>query len=187
MGKILFSLRDLSLIQFEIMPEEVLDALYIWENEWTIRHLHHVLKSREEYETFLITRDEIALRMLAVASNHLILFEGKNPIGFLSIAVDPDHLYKTIANTCWPGIVIGETAARGKGYGKQTMQWLEEHALNIGCNRIELGVFEHNLPAQRLYQSIGYDRIGSIPEFTWHDGMMHSDIRMEKWLSVPRG
>jgi len=51
-----------------------------------------------------------------------------------------------------------------------------------GLKRIELGVFEFNENARRLYQKLGYKEIGRIPDFTYWNGKMWPDIRMEKEL-----
>ena len=51
-----------------------------------------------------------------------------------------------------------------------------------GLHRIELGVFEFNTNAIKLYQRAGYKEIGRIPEFTYHQGRMWQDIRMEKFI-----
>lgn len=51
-----------------------------------------------------------------------------------------------------------------------------------GLKRIELGVFEFNQQAQKLYQKLGYKEIGRIDNFTYWQGKMWTDIRMEKYL-----
>ncbi|WP_342710115.1 GNAT family protein [Lentibacillus persicus] len=51
-----------------------------------------------------------------------------------------------------------------------------------GNQRIELGVFEFNKPAYKLYQKLGYREIGRIHQFTYWQGSMWSDIRMEKYV-----
>jgi RimJ/RimL family protein N-acetyltransferase len=47
-------------------------------------------------------------------------------------------------------------------------------------NRIELGVFEFNTVAIGLYKKMGYNEIGRIEDFTYWNGKMWQDIRMEK-------
>ena len=93
-----------------------------------------------------------------------------------------DSLYKKEPGTAWIGITIGEESARGKGLGPLAMQYLEEEIRSAGCKRIELGVFEFNEPAKKLYQKMGYAEIGRIPNFTFWQNKMWTDIRMEKYL-----
>lgn len=45
---------------------------------------------------------------------------------------------------------------RGKGFGTQTMEKLEEKAKELKCNKILLHVFGHNNPAISLYKKMGY-------------------------------
>lgn len=45
---------------------------------------------------------------------------------------------------------------RGKGYGKETMQALEDRARELGAVRIGLHVFGHNQIARELYKKMGY-------------------------------
>ena len=96
--------------------------------------------------------------------------------------VDPRHLYKKEPGTAWIGIVIGEQAGRGRGIGVPAIQHLEEQIQRQGLKRIELGVFEFNTNAIRLYQKLGYREIARIKDFTYWDGKMWQDIRMEKYV-----
>jgi hypothetical protein len=50
--------------------------------------------------------------------------------------------------------------------------------------RLELGVFEFNHAARRLYEKLGYKEIGREYDFTYYDGRMWPDIRMEKELTA---
>ncbi|HEY8364378.1 MAG TPA: GNAT family N-acetyltransferase [Haloplasmataceae bacterium] len=45
---------------------------------------------------------------------------------------------------------------RGKGYGKETMKLVEDHARNNGIKKITLHVFGHNKQAINLYEKLGY-------------------------------
>jgi len=45
---------------------------------------------------------------------------------------------------------------RGRGYGRQAMQLVEDHARSRGIGRIELNVFGGNEVARHLYRSVGY-------------------------------
>ena len=46
---------------------------------------------------------------------------------------------------------------QGFGYGKQTMQKVEEEAKSKGFTRISLHVFGHNLIARNLYSKLNYE------------------------------
>lgn len=121
------------------------------------------------------------LKRLKYNQIYLIYINGEL-VGEISYQIDPEQLYLKELSSAWIGINIGEASARGKGVGVKAMQYLEDEIRAKGIKRIELGVFEYNAPAIRLYKKMGYEEIGRIPEFTYWDGKMWTDIRMEKWL-----
>jgi RimJ/RimL family protein N-acetyltransferase len=96
--------------------------------------------------------------------------------------IDPPHLYRKETGTAWIGILIGEETARGKGIGYWALQYLEKEIKEQGWKRIELGVFEFNMNAIKLYQKLGYREIGRIHDFTFWQDRMWQDVRMEKYL-----
>jgi RimJ/RimL family protein N-acetyltransferase len=114
---------------------------------------------------------------------YLIYLEGQL-VGEVSYEVDPEHLYKKERGTAWVSITIGDAQARGQGIGYQAMQFLETQIKLRGLLRIELGVFEFNTPAIQLYRKLGYQEIGWIEAFTYWQGKLWQDIRMEKYLPV---
>lgn len=52
--------------------------------------------------------------------------------------------------------IIIDQDQRGKGFGKQVMQAIEEQVIKLGHSRIALNVFGHNTPAVSLYKKMGY-------------------------------
>ena len=46
---------------------------------------------------------------------------------------------------------------RGKGYGKLSLEALEEHARELGVEQLSLHVFAHNTAAVSLYKKMGYE------------------------------
>ena len=68
----------------------------------------------------------------------------------------------------WIGPVDGATAwyvwdvevheaHRGRGLGRATMRLAEDFARSQGATSMRLNVFAYNVPAVRLYESLGYD------------------------------
>ncbi|MEC0126282.1 GNAT family N-acetyltransferase [Paenibacillus pabuli] len=53
--------------------------------------------------------------------------------------------------------IVVEEVHRGKGYGTQTMEALEQKAVSLGVDRIGLHVFGHNVRASSLYRKMGYE------------------------------
>jgi len=121
------------------------------------------------------------LKRLKYNQIYLIYIDGEL-VGEISYQIDPKQLYAKEVGSAWIGINIGEASARGKGIGTQAMEYLEEQIKAQGLRRIELGVFEFNTNAIKLYKKLGYEEIGRIEEFTYWQEKMWTDIRMEKRL-----
>ncbi len=45
---------------------------------------------------------------------------------------------------------------RGMGVGRALLQAVEVHAKQLGCCKLTLEVLEQNLPAKKLYESVGF-------------------------------
>lgn len=164
-----------------IKPDgEVLDYLNKWENDPALIPLIRPNPDKGSLErTETLTILDLEERLI---HNHIFLiYLGDQLIGEMDYQIDPKHLYKREPGTAWIGIIIGEGTARGKGIGRRALQHLEEEIRQQGLKRIELGVFEFNTNAFRLYEKAGYQEIGRIPDFTYWDGKLWQDIRMEKY------
>ena len=68
-------------------------------------------------------------------------------------------------------IRIGETDARGKGYGKSAVELLLRFAFSdLNLHRVFVHVFADNTPAIRLYESTGFRNEGTLREAAFIDG-----------------
>ena len=110
---------------------------------------------------------------------YLVEYNGQI-VGEVSYDFNFPLLLKKDKKTAWIGIVLGEISARGKGIGRLSMEFLEEKVKSLGAERIELGCFEFNEKAYKLYAKIGYKEIGRMENITFYDGKWWNDIRMEK-------
>jgi RimJ/RimL family protein N-acetyltransferase len=159
----------------------IADAFTKWENDPALIPFMRPNPNEEAlHRQEIITLDDLTQR-LAHSHIYLIYLEGQL-IGELSYQVDPLHLYKKEPNTAWIGITLGEAHARGKGIGFHAMQYLEHEIKQAGCPRIELGVFEFNTNAIKLYLKLGYTEIARIDNFTYWQGKLWTDIRLEKYI-----
>lgn len=152
-----------------------------WENDAEIIGFSQPNRNQQDLEKFeAITPDILQQRL---RNNRIYLIYLDNClVGEMSYMIDPSHLFKKEAKTAWIGITVGEPEARNKGVGCHAMQFLEAQIRQAGLKRIELGVFEFNEPAIKLYKKTGYKEIGRIPDFTFWQGRMWYDIRMEKYI-----
>lgn len=68
-------------------------------------------------------------------------------------------------------IRIGEAQARGRGYGKEAVQLLLDFAFrDLNLHRVELTVFEGNMPAIKTYLGAGFVQEGVQREAAYIDG-----------------
>jgi RimJ/RimL family protein N-acetyltransferase len=165
-----------------IVPDpEIAARLNQWENDPGLVPLIRPVRNEEDLEKQESITVASLTERLEHTSIYLIYDDGKL-VGEISLQIDPQHILKKEPGTAWIGIYIGEASARGKGVGKEAMRYLEEQIQAQGLSRIELGVFEFNNNAIKLYESMGYREIGRIDDFTYWQGKMWQDIRMEKYL-----
>ncbi|PKO15841.1 MAG: GNAT family N-acetyltransferase [Chloroflexi bacterium HGW-Chloroflexi-10] len=160
---------------------EIAAAFTRWENDPDLIPKTRPNRNQADLDKRQPVTIEHLVQRLRYDQIYLIYLDGQL-IGEINYQVDPIHLIKKEPGTVWIGISIGEAAGRGKGIGYQAMQYLEEQIKSQGLTRIELGVFEFNTNAIKLYLKLGYVEIARINDFTYWQGRMWQDIRMEKYI-----
>ena len=81
------------------------------------------------------------------------------------------------------GIVIGEKAYWGQGYGREAIIVLVRHLFETtGLRRVYLHTFRHNGRAQRCFAACGFRSLGPVKSFSFDRGE-HEDVEMEVWRS----
>ena len=160
---------------------EIASTLETWSNDPIISHLIRPNQNQNDLEEFIPVSIDTLEKQLRDFSIYLIYLDGLL-VGEMNFIADPGHLFKKAAGTAWIGLVIGNESARGKGVGLQAIKHLEMKIREQNFSRIELGVFEFNIQAIKLYKKLGYHEIGRIADFTYWRGKMWQDIRMEKIL-----
>lgn len=171
-------------ITFEKLTEptkEIVESYNQWENDPALIPMIRPNKDKKAAEKRYTVTAENLQKRLQDHEVYLIYVEDEL-VGEMNYMVNPGHLFDKRQDTAWIGIIIGEPDGRGKGVGYQAMLFLEKEIASRGLKRIELGVFEYNEQAQRLYKKLGYKEVARIPDFTYKDGSMWADIRMEKHL-----
>ena len=61
-------------------------------------------------------------------------------------------------------VLVVDELHRGKGFGKQLISYIEQHAEAVGCVIIELtsGLRRASMGTHRFYQSLGYQNTGEL-------------------------
>jgi diamine N-acetyltransferase len=113
----------------------------------------------------------------AEGQSHFTIFEraSDRPIGNCGVqGISPLHRRAEV------GIMIGEPAVRGKGYGTEAMRLLLDYAFTaLNMHSVMLTVYEYNHPARRSYEKAGFQEIGRRREARWHNGRFWDEILMD--------
>lgn len=64
-----------------------------------------------------------------------------------------------------------DTAMRGKGYGKEILQYAIDTAGQLGIKTLLGFIFEHNLPSLKLFENLGFQEWASLPNIALLDGV----------------
>jgi ribosomal protein S18 acetylase RimI-like enzyme len=100
-------------------------------------------KARQDHETLLPAGPDTEDVLLSVLEH-----EGER-VGTLWLALRPESAYVFD--------VEADAAHRGRGHGRTLMLLAEAQTITAGRRRLGLNVFADNTPAERLYESLGYE------------------------------
>ena len=171
-------------IQFKELTKptvEIVEYLNKWQNDPTLVPFVRPSKNQADLEKRLILTMEDLEQRLEHYRTYLIYLQDRL-IGEMGYQIDHKVIYKQEPGTAWIYIMIGEEVGRGRGIGYQALQYMETAIKAQGFHRIELGVFEFNTNAIKLYRKAGYQEIVRLPDFTYWQNKMWHDIRMEKYI-----
>lgn len=86
-----------------------------------------------------------------------VIYEGETLIGVTGMwfctrhytgkTVEIDHVYI-------------DDGYRGKGLGKQFLNWIYEYVKTKGCNSVELNTYVQNYPSHKFYYNEGFEILG---------------------------
>ena len=111
-------------------------------------------------------------------SNIFLALEDSAPIGYLQAI---GRSARRIRHVVSINIAILQ-AYTGKGIGAKLFTATEEWAKQIGIKRLELSVMTNNVPAQKLYERLGFVREGLKRGSMFVDGEYIDEYYMCKWL-----
>ena len=77
------------------------------------------------------------------------------------------------------GILIGDPADTGQGYGSDALRALVGFGFDqLRLERIQLDVFDYNEGARRVYERVGFRHEGTLRHAVYRDGAFHDVHRM---------
>ncbi len=166
------------------ITDEIIKKRLIWENDTEINHyttpnfIEEVLPVRSYKEVYTDSR----LRIDEKRMKDYLIYDDDLLIGECNIMMNPTLLFNKSEGSAWIGLVIGDVNYRGRGIGRIVMKLLEDECVKLKATRIELGVFEFNVRAVKLYKKLGYKVIAYLDDFTYYNDKWHRDVRLEKLL-----
>ncbi|MCI2253111.1 GNAT family N-acetyltransferase [Domibacillus sp. PGB-M46] len=88
-----------------------------------------------------------------------------------------------IHRTCEIGIYIGGENVKGKGYGKESCQLIEQFAKEyLNLRKIKLNVVSENESAIHLWAALGYEKVGEYRDERFIKGKYKNLVLMEKFI-----
>ncbi|BEP29551.1 GNAT family N-acetyltransferase [Helicovermis profundi] len=159
----------------------IFNILANWDNDPNIKEFIFPRTTTEEIMD--VSPFELKFNILSNKTKEVyIVYDDSSAIGYYSIDSEFEYLYTNNPRTAWISIIIGEKSYWGRGIGKLIMKDIEKKCKESGLKYIELGVFEFNTKAQKLYKSLNYEVVGVVKNFVYNCGEWKSDIRMLKAL-----
>jgi RimJ/RimL family protein N-acetyltransferase len=135
--------------------------------------------------SFPLTLDQLELHLASAGERRRIL-KGVWPpgemVGHVELAVLPEHEVASV------GRVLVAPDLRGRGIGTALMREVVRLGFDgLGLHRLELSVFDFNLPAIRCYERVGFRREGLAREARKGSNGYWNVVRMGMIESDPRG
>lgn len=118
------------------------------EKNWRQATLLEILPEQREFVSG-------ALETIAYASAHknhklFVEMEGERAVGLLDLSVDKKK------GDYYIEIVLIDRRFQSRGFGKFMLRFAVDYLKKAGAKRLSIGVNRFNIPAQRLYKSVGF-------------------------------
>lgn len=106
----------------------------------------------------------------------LTIFTKQNkPIGVIGL-----HNIEDSSRKADMGIMIGEKAYWGKGYGREAIVLMLDFAFNVlNMHSLSLGAYSYNTRAIRSYAAVGFKEAGRLREARFWGGKYYDIIKMD--------
>ena len=97
------------------------------------------------------------------------------PVG-TAYLTDIDHRHRRAEF----GVLIGEAACRGQGYGTEATRLVLDYAFTaLGLHSVMLTCYEFNLAGRRAYEKVGFHEFGRRRQSHWMGGRWWDEIYMD--------
>ena len=172
-----------SKIRLRALEHNDLPRFVRWINDPETRHfmtMRYPLSQSEEekwWDSFLERKND-----------HIFAIEAKDGTYIGNIGL---HGFERENRRAQLGILIGDKACWGKGYGTDAivamLRWAFAH---LNLNRVSLTVFAYNERAIRCYQKCGFQHEGTMRQARYAGGQYHDELVMgvlrDEFLALQR-
>lgn len=155
-------------------PDDLDDL--VWIARKTFRETfagQNTAKDMAAYLTSAFSPEKLAAELRCPDSALFLAQELGAPVGYLQLNRGRAQTEHPLENAAEIQRIYVLSGAKGRGVGSQLMHLAEKTAREWGCGMLWLGVWEHNLPAQRFYRSHGFER------FSQHIFQLGSDAQTD--------
>jgi len=96
-----------------------------------------------------------------------IILDGSSPVGYVVLCFG--YSLEWLGRDAFVDEIYLRENYRGRGWGRQTMAFVEEAARELGVRALHLGVVKGNEVALRLYEAMGFQK--------------HTSTFLSKWIT----
>jgi len=142
----------------------------IWTEHYTpIIGLDQVNYMLEKFQSEIAIQNQINID----SYKYYLIINENTAIGYLSIKNNDDALFLSK--------IYIDKSCRGKGFGKIAINFIEEQAKDLNCQKIYLTVNKYNMNSIMAYQKIGFIKTEELV-IDIGNGYVMDDFRMEKLI-----
>lgn len=138
---------------------------------WTEHYTPIIGKEQVAYMLDTFQSEPAIAEQIISGALYYLLQEGSRTVGYLAAQAKGDELFLSKI------YVLADV--RRNGYGRRSVEFLEQLAREKGCRKITLTVNKNNTGSIRAYERIGFRNIGPVVQEIGA-GFVMDDYRMEK-------
>ena len=143
------------------------EKMNIWVNDFDIKNSAMI----HPFPISIELEKEFLENVVKNTDNKTIYFgieekESSKLVGYVKL-----YSINWIHRFCYFGIIIGDSAARGKRLGYEVVKLIINYVFkNLNLKRILLEVLSSNQPAINLYEKVGFEREGKLKQHAYIKG-----------------
>lgn len=158
----------------QVSKKEQLSTIETLADEiWYAHYTPIIGKHQVDYMLRKFQSVDAMIEQIQNGSSYFLILDKNLPVGYMGVELLPETLFLSKFYVIEP--------ARGKGYGKMMIAYLEALAKEKGLNTISLTVNKYNTGSIKMYEKVGFVISGSVVKDIG-EGFIMDDYQMEKKL-----